>query len=404
MNILYVSGLCSDKTFKKIFENSKIKPQQQAQKFHSLLAKGLVSLDNNMLMVSRALVDNLDEDIKISGTVEIESNVTYRYLKFYKTPFIRFISLFIESFATSIRWCIKNRKEDVFVICDVLKMSISTAALLASKLTKTKSCVIVTDLPDYQRLYSIRKKTLFKKIISFLRRTIFNFIISRYSSYMILTEQMNKKVNPYNKPFVVIEGMVDTNMKETENSINDKYNDNVVIYAGEIKEMAGTDKLLEAFTRLDNPNCQLWIYGSGDMVQEVEGYCKEDHRIKYFGVVHNDIIVREQLRASLLVNPRPSNEEFTKYSFPSKNMEYMVSGTPLLTTPLPGMPKEYDEFVYLFEDETIDGIAKKLKDVLNKPKEELHEKGIRAKEFVLKEKSNIVQAKRLLEMMETMNS
>ena len=55
--------------------------------------------------------------------------------------------------------------------------------------------------------------------------------------------------------------------------------------------------------------------------------------------------VAEELKATLLVNPRPTTEEFTIYSFPSKNMEYMASGTPLLTTKLPGMPEEYHQYV-----------------------------------------------------------
>ena len=64
--------------------------------------------------------------------------------------------------------------------------------------------------------------------------------------------------------------------------------------------------------------------------------------------------------ATLLINPRFSNEEYTKYSFPSKNMEYMASGTPILTTKLPGMPKEYYEYIYLFEEESIEGMKNKM--------------------------------------------
>ena len=36
-------------------------------------------------------------------------------------------------------------------------------------------------------------------------------------------------------------------------------------------------------------------------------------------------IVKEEKKSTLLVNPRFTNEEYTKYSFPSKNMEYMAS-------------------------------------------------------------------------------
>ena len=40
--------------------------------------------------------------------------------------------------------------------------------------------------------------------------------------------------------------------------------------------------------------------------------------------LRNDRVVEEQLRATLLVNPRPTTEAFTKYSFPSKNMGQAV--------------------------------------------------------------------------------
>ena len=56
--------------------------------------------------------------------------------------------------------------------------------------------------------------------------------------------------------------------------------------------------------------------------------------------------------------------EYTKNSFPSKNMEYMVSRTPIMTTKLPGMPEKYDPYVYFIEDESPDGIANVLRKVI----------------------------------------
>ena len=53
----------------------------------------------------------------------------------------------------------------------------------------------------------------------------------------------------------------------------------------------------------------------------------------------------------------------------------MASGTPVLTTRLPGMPKEYEEFVYLINDETIDGIGEALVSVLSDSREVLHQRG-----------------------------
>ena len=127
--------------------------------------------------------------------------------------------------------------------------------------------------------------------------------------------------------------------------------------------------------------------------------CLRDRRIIYYGVVNNTIVVDRLEEATILINPRPTSEDFTKFSFPSKNMEYMVSGTPVLTTKLPGMPSEYNKYVYLIEDESVAGILKELKVLFDKSGDELRKFGIRAQSFVLKNKSNEIQAKRIIEFL-----
>jgi len=44
----------------------------------------------------------------------------------------------------------------------------------------------------------------------------------------------------------------------------------------------------------------------------------------------------------------------------------MASGVPLLTTKLPGMPEEYNDYVYLFDDESVQGMRKTLDYLLSK--------------------------------------
>ena len=105
--------------------------------------------------------------------------------------------------------------------------------------------------------------------------------------------------------------------------------------------------------------------------------------------------MQEERKATLLINPRPTNEEYTKYSFPSKTLEYMASGTPVLMTRLPGMPKDYEEYVYLFDEETVEGFANTLGEVLQS-KSELQEKGKRAREFILTTRNNRGQALRII--------
>jgi len=70
-----------------------------------------------------------------------------------------------------------------------------------------------------------------------------------------------------------------------------------------------------------------------------------------------------------------------------------------LTTKLLGMPEEYYDYVFLFDDESLEEMARTMEWILNLPKEELHAKGAAAKEFVLREKNHIVQAKRIVDLL-----
>ena len=171
------------------------------------------------------------------------------------------------------------------------------------------------------------------------------------------------------------------------------------MYAGGLHEKYGLKLLVEAFMRVDKRDWNLVIYGSGSFAEDIKKYAKCDRRIIYKGVVPNEVVVEAELEASLLVNPRPTYEEFIRYSFPSKNIEFMVSGTPLLTTKLPGMPTEYYEYVYLFQEETINGYQSTLENILSLSSSELLNKGQNARKFILSQKNNVIQARKILEFM-----
>ena len=66
-----------------------------------------------------------------------------------------------------------------------------------------------------------------------------------------------------------------------------------------------------------------------DLIESLLKKLQKDKRIIYWGVVEQKHVFEMQQQATLLVNPRKGHEEYTKYSFPSKTMEYMASGTQL---------------------------------------------------------------------------
>jgi glycosyltransferase involved in cell wall biosynthesis len=185
-------------------------------------------------------------------------------------------------------------------------------------------------------------------------------------------------------------------MARTENIFERKHKEKVCLYAGSIMEIYGISELVQGFLAADIPGAELHIYGDGDYADQLRVLVTEHPNIRYFGVAPNHEVIKAELAATLLVNPRPSHEDYTKYSFPSKNMEYMASGTPVLTTRLPGMPEDHQTYVYFIDMENVEGIKAALRKVLLQDSSELHAFGMKAREFILRDKSNVVQAEKVI--------
>lgn len=395
--ILYVSQLCSPSLLDYIFATSTIKIGQAGPKFYRLLADGLAMHKESCIVETLSAIPIVPTSHKRRIwrlPPEVVGNIKYNYVLTINLPIVKNILVFVIAFFKAIFWALRGGRKDKIAICDVLNLSSTSAALLACKLTRTKVVAIVTDLPNLM-IGCARDAGLQGGI----HNKLTSMLMSNYDGYILLTEQMNQVVNIYDKPYLIMEGLVDVNMAAADNLFENKSHEKILIYAGSIYEKYGVKKLIDAFMRLQGDDLRLHIYGHGEMAKDMPHYMKLDKRIVYYGIVPNKQVIEKELEATLLINPRSSVEEFAKYSFPSKNMEYMVSGTPLLTTPLPGMPKEYYPFVYVFNDETVEGFHQTLKMLLSKPKEELHEFGGQAKQFVLAHKSNYKQAQRIIDFL-----
>ena len=210
---------------------------------------------------------------------------------------------------------------------------------------------------------------------------------------------MNRALNPLNKPYTVIEGLVDSDTDFNDSPKQIK-REKVCVYAGSINKKYGIDKLVYAFAKIKQNGYELHIYGGGDFENELLQICKEKNNIKFMGWRSNDEITKTLSQSALLINPRPSGDEYTKYSFPSKTMEYMLSTTPFLTTKLPGIPAEYFSNLYLFDDESIDGMAKIIDSILIMSEEVRLKKASDAFQFIVKNKNNIIQTNKIISMLE----
>jgi hypothetical protein len=62
-----------------------------------------------------------------------------------------------------------------------------------------------------------------------------------------------------------------------------------------------------------------------------------------------------------------------------------------------------DNYLYYFDDKDPDGLKCALREILDKPIDEISERGARSREFALENKSNASQAQRIIELIKDMS-
>lgn len=389
MGIVYVSSATTKKTFFSLFDDYDKMPGQQIQKFHNLIMRGLVLNDTTVFAITAPPITRKNtRKILIRNPKEIENSIKYTYLPIINIPIIKNIFVIIMSFIKTVSMIHKNK--EYVIVTDVLNISVSIGALIATKLFRRINIGIVTDLPVF----------LHKKDKSYIVR-LNNWLINKYNAYILLTKEMSSILNN-SKKYIILEGLADIEQLGINKRHKISDTPKICMYAGGLYEKYGIMNLIQGFILADIPETLLHIYGNGDCKEKIIEISNNNANIKYFGTVPNDEIIKQEKNATLLINPRSTKDEFVKYSFPSKNIEYMLSGTAVLTTKLPGIPIEYFDYVYTIEDESAEKISEALINILKKNDDELLQKGLDAKKFVLKYKNNKIQSQKIINLIKEM--
>ena len=384
---IYPKQLLDELSHRKLFAD------YPANVFQHSLLKGLENHIQDLRVVTSPVIKSTCSEVKdlCKGYAFSHSEGECKkdiYVGIYPFPGIQMIVELWKVYWT-IHKLVRNEKQNVLFIYALHSPFLLAAVLLKRKLTC--SCVVVPDLPEFMS----RQNNLVKKLVKKIDSSIINFCVKRLDNYVLLSPYMIEKLPIAQKPWVLMEGIFDTNEMLDEVV---KAKEKVILYSGNLSRRYGIIELLEAFLRIDKENYRLWICGRGDGEKDIREMAKEDKRIVFLGVVNHDEVLHLQRRATVLINPRSSKGEYTRYSFPSKTMEYLASGTPTIMCHLPAIPTEYDKYIYYIEKENADGIKKKLIEVCEKPQQELDEFGAKASEFIRTQKNAYIQAQKIVNL------
>lgn len=394
MDIIFLGRVIPVDIKEKILKKRRNTMSESAESLQWKLIEGINSNTNNSLCVYNFLpVQSWPKsysDPYIKKSVHKHTDGTLIYcLPFLNVQLIKRFFMGKSLCKRIKRWAKKNSEEKI-IISYSLTPEFLKAVQKAKKINKDiHACAIVADLPEYTVLEE--KKSFTTNIYLKWMKKETHKRLKFIDSFALLTEQMADRLVLNNQKYIVMEGVSSTEFVKKECISN------TIVYAGTLHKSFGVKKLIEAFNLLRDLDARLVLCGIGDYVDQIKKLASIDSRITYLGQVSREEVLSLLASAKIIINPRNTKEEFTKYSFPSKNLEALSSGVPFIAYKLPGIPDEYDAYINYPTDDSAESLAKLIEQVQCNYSFYL-KKALEAKTWINANKSKEKQTKRILDM------
>lgn len=289
------------------------------------------------------------------------------------------------------KWLQNQGDEPITVIVYNMHTAfIAAACRIKKKRPNTKIVLIVPDLPQFMDFKMSKLKKLLKDMDWKRIRGYMKYI----DKYVLYAAPMADFLDLKAEQWIVMEGSFNPDLVGAETERSDKIS---IMYSGVLDLRYGIPEMLDAMDLLDD-RFELWLTGDGNARSLVEKRAASDRRVKYYGYLPSrQDLLNKQASATMLINPRKDTEEGSKYCFPSKLFEYMVSGRPVISCMLEGMPEEYRAYLVELKSVTAENIAEAVLSVAEMDEEQRKNVGDRAKRYILDAKNKYSQAEKMWE-------
>lgn len=336
-NIVLLGFTLPDNIMTSSIEHDKF-PAFQTQKFSKSLKNVFDNLDGfDVSYISTRPITLYPNNKKIF----IKRNV-FKQDKITELSFINFfgfklLSRFFSSFFELIFDVLLNKRS--FIVVYSVHLPFMLSGFLVSKIFGCELIGVWTDPPAKSV-----SKNIFVRFIRGIEFFISLHVMKKFDKTIVLSKHLSLDYNS-NSPYFVMEGIVDDSM----NFFQENYKNSLVkypvriVYTGSIEVDYGIDSLIKAAEIFPENLISLELYGTGSYLKNINDDIYKNVTIK--GVVSPNEIPQILSDADILINCRDPNLDFTKYSFPSKTIEYLCTGTPVIMTKLSGIPDEYYDFV-----------------------------------------------------------
>ncbi len=370
-------------------------PAVQTHKFAWSLARSLQSGFGKLVLASACPIQNFPLGRKLifrSGWFE-EQGIEGSLLGFINLLVLKHLSRFVVCL-----WVVpslmKRHEVDWLFIHGIHTPFLLFGLLM--RLFGKKMAVMLTDPPGVM----LPTDSAPARFLKNLDRRLVNWMLAHADAVFALAPGLVKQIAA-NKPTLVFPGILDSAVNAYASKTgapSARSQPFTIVYAGGLSKAYGIDRLLDAIASFDEDSVRIKFYGRGDQESRICALAAHDHRFQYGGFVGNEILFPEFSNADLLINPRPTHEAFASMSFPSKLIEYLAMGRPVLTTRIASIPESYRDHFFYIEDESPEGIRLAISKLMVMRSTDLDAHGARAQEFIFTEASERAVGQKLAEL------
>lgn len=262
------------------------------------------------------------------------TNLDFRTIYFYpfciSIPIIKHISILI---SILMRMIFKVKNGDKIILYNAHIHYVVPLFILRT----FKRFDVVYEIEELYHLYDKRRN-----LKGFVYKIIEKYLLKNANSYILVNEHMTKYIN--NRPYIIDFGYL------TEIDTDSLLDEKIILYSGRLDVAGGIDLFLESTKYFMSilKQYKVIVTGDGPYKEKVLDFIesnKELH-IEYLGLVDEEFYKNILSSVSICVNPRKVNEKISLYSFPSKILTYLSTGSKIVTS----CNSEIKKLTYLFEN------------------------------------------------------
>jgi glycosyltransferase involved in cell wall biosynthesis len=321
---------------------------------------------------------------------ELHARIPLRLVSFVNVLILKQLMIGIAVCIRLIQWAWRNRTKERVILIYNLTVPPGLFILLAAKATRTKA---IAALCDVHVPGAMVPKNIFTIVDFWLHKRLTPY----FDGFIVASDAIAEDFC-FGRPTVRIEGGLSEQaiayfQSHPRRAMPRGESDFKIAVAGRLDEVNGIPALLQALKLLPS-NIHIYIAGAGPLAEKVKETAGKDCRLHFLGLVPFQQVLELYTSVDLLVNMRVTKAIDTRYFFPSKFMEYVGSGAPVLSTRTGHVETEYGQFVYLLESESAECLAAtilKIAEVDVLTRERMAEAG---QTYVLREKTWDRQAAR----------